>query len=654
MKNRSTFNIVSNLLKLLDSLWKFMTIAVSTGVIGFIFSFCITLFGAYAFLSIIPATKDSLKYVFGGGYSTQTYFYAMIFCGFFRAILHYLEQFANHYIAFHILAEIRVKLFKIMRKLAPAKMENKNQGNLISMITSDIELLEVFYAHTISPVLIAFFTSIFLFLYFFQLNYIYALYMLFAQFIVGIVVPYIAHKRSAKSGIEVRNKLGKLNDEFLDKLKGIREIIQYSQGKKVLKKIDEITSSLGENQKDLRNKASEVQMMVDSAIIILSIAQLLLSLFLISKGLVSIEATILAAVLQVGSFAPYINLAALGNILAQTFASGERVLNLMDEKPAVSDNVSIVNDDITENDDILIDNISYSYENTDNKILKDFSLKIKKGQLTGIMGPSGCGKSTLLKIINRIEKASSGEFKIGERVSIGYYDQNHQGLGLNNNIIEELMYYFTLSEEEARNICGAFLFREDDIYKKISSLSGGEKARVAFMKLMLEKPNFLILDEPTNHLDIYSREILMDALEDYPGTILVVSHDRNFLDTVVNKIYELKTDGVETFDGDYEAYKQERDNIKVKNEEAVKSYEEQKKAKNRLASLEKKLIRLEEEIQKFETQKEEVNKKYLLAGEKNNVDELMALQNELDNLDNKILEKYQEWEETEEELKNIQ
>jgi len=113
MKNRSTFNIVFNLLKLLDSLWKFMTIAVSTGVIGFIFSFCITLFGAYAFLSVIPATKDSLKYVFLGGYSTQTYFYAMIFCGFFRAILHYLEQFANHYIAFHILADIRVNYLKL-------------------------------------------------------------------------------------------------------------------------------------------------------------------------------------------------------------------------------------------------------------------------------------------------------------------------------------------------------------------------------------------------------------------------------------------------------------------------------------------------------------------------------------------------------------
>jgi len=283
----------------------------------------------------------------------------------------------------------------------------------------------------------------------------------------------------------------------------------------------------------------------------------------------------------------------------------------------------------------------------------DLVLDINRGERIGLIGKNGTGKSTLLKIINNLEKASSGEFKIGERVSIGYYDQNHQGLGLNNNIIEELMYYFTLSEEEARNICGAFLFREDDIYKKISSLSGGEKARVAFMKLMLEKPNFLILDEPTNHLDIYSREILMDALEDYPGTILVVSHDRNFLDTVGTKIYELKTDGVETFDGDYEAYKQERDNIKVKNEEAVKSYEEQKKAKNRLASLEKKLVRIEEELQKVQEQIEEVNKKYLLAGEKNNVDELMSLQEELDNLNLKMIEKFQEWEETEIELKDM-
>ncbi len=334
----------------------------------------------------------------------------------------------------------------------------------------------------------------------------------------------------------------------------------------------------------------------------------------------------------------------------------EKILNRMEkmENPVVTTQKIKLKFDIkAQSVDLVLDikNLSKTFE--DKLLFKDLNLKVYRGERIGLIGKNGTGKSTLLKIINNLEKASSGEFKIGERVSIGYYDQNHQGLGLNNNIIEELMYYFTLSEEEARNICGAFLFREDDIYKKISSLSGGEKARVAFMKLMLEKPNFLILDEPTNHLDIYSREILMDALEDYPGTILVVSHDRNFLDTVVTKIYELKTDGVETFDGDYEAYKQERDNIKVKNEEAVKSYEEQKKAKNRLASLEKKLIRIEEELQKVQEQIEEVNKKYLLAGEKNNVDELMSLQEELDNLNLKMIEKFQEWEETEEELKVI-
>ena len=514
MKNRSTFNIVSNLLKLLDSLWKFMTIAVSTGVIGFIFSFCITLFGAYAFLSIIPATKDSLKYVFGGGYSTQTYFYAMIFCGFFRA----------------------------------------------SMITSDIELLEVFYAHTISPVLIAFFTSIFLFLYFFKLSYIYALYMLFTQFIVGIVVPYIAHKRSAKSGVEVRNKLGKLNDEFLDKLKGIREIIQYSQGKKVLKKIDEITSSLGENQKDLRNKASEVQMMVDSAIIILSIAQLLLSLFLVSKGLVSAEATVLAGVLQVGSFAPYINLAALGNILAQTFASGERILNLMDEKPAVSDNVSIVNDDITENDDILIDNISYSYENTDNKILKDFSLKIKKGQLTGIMGPSGCGKSTLLKLIMRFWDTDSGKIILDRK--------NIKSIPL-KNLYQKFNYMTQSTSLFIGNIRDNLLVAkadatDEEIYtalKKASfydyvmslpdkldsvveeggkNFSGGERQRIGLARAFLANREFFLLDEPTSNLDILNEAIILKSLADEAKdkTVILVSHRESTL-SICNNIFKI-------------------------------------------------------------------------------------------------------------------
>lgn len=334
----------------------------------------------------------------------------------------------------------------------------------------------------------------------------------------------------------------------------------------------------------------------------------------------------------------------------------EKILNRMEkmENPVIATKKIKLEFDIkTQSVDLVLDikNLSKRFE--DKSLFKDVNLKIYRGERIGLIGKNGTGKSTLLKIINKLEKQTSGEFLLGERVSIGYYDQNHQGLGLNNNIIEELMYYFTLSEEEARNICAAFLFREDDIYKKISSLSGGEKARVAFMKLMLEKPNFLILDEPTNHLDIYSREILMDSLENYPGTILVVSHDRNFLDSIVNRIYELKEVGVEAFDGDYEQYKKQKDNIKIKNEEAIKNYEEQKKNRNRLSSLEKKLVKLEEEIQKLELEKEKISLELTKAGEQNDVDELLRLQELLDSTDLKIMEKLEEWENSETELNTL-
>lgn len=215
------------------------------------------------------------------------------------------------------------------------------------------------------------------------------------------------------------------------------------------------------------------------------------------------------------------------------------------------------------------------------------------------------------------------------------------------------MYHFTLSEEEARNICGAFLFREDDIYKKISSLSGGEKARVAFMKLMLEKPNFLILDEPTNHLDLYSREILMNALEEYSGTLLVVSHDRNFLDQVVRKIYRIEENGFSVFHGDYSSYLEEEKEVKEKSNEGNLSFEEQKKQRNRVANLERKTKKLEEEIARLEEKKSLCEKEYEEAGRKNDLDALLDLQRKLEEWDEKIFQKLEAWEELESEKNSL-
>lgn len=287
------------------------------------------------------------------------------------------------------------------------------------------------------------------------------------------------------------------------------------------------------------------------------------------------------------------------------------------------------------------------------EIFSNLNLDIYRGDRIGVIGKNGVGKSTLLKIINGMEKQSKGDFKIGDRVKIGYYDQNHQGLNPKRTVLEELMYHFVLSEEEARNICGGFLFTEDDVYKEIASLSGGEKARVAFMKLMLEKPNFLILDEPTNHLDIYSREILSESLEDYTGTILVVSHDRNFLDCVVNNIYEVKKDGAALFKGDYNSYLNQREEVKEKDIKASLNFEEQKKNKNRISSLEKKIMKTEEDVEKLEEKKSAKEEEYNKAGVENNVDKLMDIQKELEELDLEILSLMEEWENLENELKTL-
>lgn len=334
----------------------------------------------------------------------------------------------------------------------------------------------------------------------------------------------------------------------------------------------------------------------------------------------------------------------------------EKILNRMDkmENPVITTKKIKLKfeTDTTSVDLVLrIKDLAKSFDGKE--IFSNLNLDIYRGDRIGVIGKNGVGKSTLLKIINGMEKQSKGDFKVGDRVKIGYYDQNHQGLNPKRTVLEELMYHFVLSEEEARNICGGFLFTEDDVYKEISSLSGGEKARVAFMKLMLEKPNFLILDEPTNHLDIYSREILSESLEEYTGTILVVSHDRNFLDCVVNNIYEVKKDGAVLFKGDYNSYLNQREEVKEKDVKASLNFEEQKKNKNRISSLEKKIIKAEADVEKLEEKKSAKEEEYNKAGIENNVDKLMDIQKELEELDMEILSLMEEWENLENELKTL-
>lgn len=311
-------------------------------------------------------------------------------------------------------------------------------------------------------------------------------------------------------------------------------------------------------------------------------------------------------------------------------------------------------DRVTTDKVVKVRNLSKSFG--DKEIFKDVNMDIFRGDKIGIMGPNGVGKSTILRIINKLETQTRGTVELGEKLDIGYYDQNHTGLEGKQNILEEFMYNYPMSEEQARTFAGGFLFSEDEVFKSIDALSGGEKSRVSLMKLILAKPNVLIMDEPTNHLDIYSREVLEEALEGYEGTLIIVSHDRLFLENVVNKIYEVTPEGSQLFDGNYQEY-MERGKLKKegkeKNLEEVNDYEEQKRIKNRISSLEKKIVKSEETLEKLEEKKEEIQGRYNEAGKVNDLDKLMDIQKELDEIDEKIFNEMESWDEMSGELEEL-
>lgn len=296
---------------------------------------------------------------------------------------------------------------------------------------------------------------------------------------------------------------------------------------------------------------------------------------------------------------------------------------------------------------LKIDNLKKDYDNK--VIFENLNMRIYRGDRVGIIGKNGVGKSTLLNIINGLELPTSGLIEFGEKIDVSYYDQEHSNVSGKNTILEELLFSYPISEEMARNICGGFLFSSDDAEKRLTMLSGGEKARVSFMKLIMDKPNFLILDEPTNHLDIYSREVLEESLEDYDGTLLVVSHDRHFLEAVTNKIYEVDKNGATLFNGNYEDYiKNKSEEVKIKKDND--DYEMQKQNKNRINSIKRKMSSLEDEIIKIEEAKTKVRVEFDKATKKNCPTTLMEVQAELEKLEAKELSIMDELESYESEL----
>lgn len=559
-KRRNAFKLMSQLITLVAPLKFHMSLAIILGAIGFLLSFGLGILGGYALVSLLPSEYSmGFSNIPFGGHSFRWYLYALIICAVLRGILHYLEQFCNHYIAFKILAQVRHRVFSAMRRLAPAKLEGENQGKLISIIMGDIELLEVFYAHTISPIFIAFLVTIAMFIFFASINIYIALLALLAQVSMGVILPMIASKKASQVGVEIRSNLGMLNGKFLDELRGIREVIQFNGGNTALNEIKESTEKTMKYQEKLKKQVAGLQFNADFLIVFFSVLQALLCFILYDKGIITATQGFIATLTQLSTFAPYIALANLGTTLSQTFACGERVLNLLEEKPIVE---KVVDGEDVNLSTTEVKNISFGYDKIE--ILKDVNFEIKQGETLGIMGKSGSGKSTMLKLLMRFWDPDKGEISIN---GINLKKINTDSIYDNIDYMTQTTVLFSGTIRDNLKIAKQDA-TDEEIYESLrkasideyikgldsgldtrvsdlgDNFSGGERQRIGLARCFLTDSRLILLDEPTSNLDSHNEAIILKSLveESDDKTIVLVSHRESTMG-VCDRILYMK-DGI--------------------------------------------------------------------------------------------------------------
>ena len=529
----STVQIFSRLIKLVFPLTVYMICAILMGVAGFLCAIFIPVLSSMALVSLL-------------GYQTllsvHTIIILLFVCALLRGILRYAEQACNHYIAFKLLARIRDQVFGALRKLCPAKLEVKDKGSLISLITSDIELLEVFYAHTISPICIAFVTSLICVSIQVQFGWIYGLYSLLAYIAVGVVLPVFISKQSRQIGVEYRKEAANLNSYVLESMRGLKESMQYMDTENRLLGLNERTSILATREKELKHFQAKTISLTNFCVVLLSLGLCLIHLYLNS----SMDSMIVSSVLQISSFGPVIALANLGSTLSQTIGAGQRVISLLDETPMVEE---VKNGKETDFKMVDVSSVDFAYE--EEQILKDMNLSIQENEVIGIQGKSGSGKSTLLKLLMRFWDVSKGNILVDD---LNIQSLNTSNLRKNEGYVtqETILFHDTIennirvakenaSEEEIQSACKKANIHEyiqslPNGYKTMveelgSSLSGGERQRMGLARMFLHDSKLVLLDEPTSNLDSLNEGVILKSIyeERNDKTIIFVSHRESTL-----------------------------------------------------------------------------------------------------------------------------
>ncbi len=553
MKRRGGFAVMARLICLVKPLAGFMVLAVIMGLAGHLCASFITVFGGYAVLGLLGIdTPLNWNYIFA---------YVLMF-SVLRAVLRYAEQSCNHFIAFKLLALIRDKVFLALRKLSPAKLEGRDKGDLISVITSDIELLEVFYAHTISPAAIAFFYTVVMCLFIGSFHPALGILALLAYLAVGIAIPAVTSKVSggrtaASAAAEFRAGSGDLSGFVLDSLRGLSETIQYGRGRERLMQMNERTDALSETEKRMKRTAGRNMAVTNTAILISDLCMLFVSAMLYQKAEVDFAGILVPVIALFSSFGPAVALANLGSTLQNTFAAGNRVLDILDETPAVQEVEGKVK---TVFESAAAKNISFSYGAE--TILDGVSLDIPEGKITGIVGKSGSGKSTLLKLFMRFWVVGNGNVEISGRDIAGINtvdlrnmesfmtQETHLFYGSIRSNLRIAKLDATDAELEAACrkasihdfIMGLPQGYDTPVGELGDTLSGGERQRLGLARVFLHDAPFLLLDEPTSNLDSLNEAVILKSLrEGQDGkTVLLVSHRQSTM-RIADAVYSVES-----------------------------------------------------------------------------------------------------------------
>ena len=546
---RSGAKIMASLVMLLGSLVYIMILAVINGSLGFVCAMGVTLFGAVGVAKVLGETI-ALSY----GWIIAL----AIGCGVLRGLLRYLEQYSNHYIAFRLLAVLRDKIFGALRTLCPAKLESKKKGSIIAMITSDIETLEVFYAHTISPICIAVIVSLAVFIFVGNVSHWYiALAALVGYIMVGIVLPFVSSARMKASGVRYRAEFAAFNAFFLDSIKGIKDIVLNNAGESRKAEVDRRSDELLAETKKMKNDTARAFSATELTVSAIIIAALVIGIVLVNCGMLSIGRMIIGITAVFGSFGPVIAVSALPGNLTQTFASGDRVLNLLEEAPAVEE---ITDGKNITYENLEVKNLSFAYQKNE-PVLKDVCMQAQKGEIVGIIGESGCGKSTLLKLLLRFWSKDSGEILFN---GIDIEKINSDNLLDNVTMVSQVTYLFDDTIEENLRIAkpdatqvemeqACRLASVHDFVMSLpngyqtrvgamgDALSSGEKQRLGLARAFLSGRQLILLDEPTSNVDSINEGIILKALAQQKSkkSIILVSHRESTM-AIADRIYKVE------------------------------------------------------------------------------------------------------------------